>query len=245
MFKKLIFLIIFLFVFGAIALPMAGLLAYTESTNYIIWADVFGSGGSATSTSDSYSLHDTMAEAMILSATSTATNYGIKAGFQEMYYDQYLTFSILDTDIDLGDLDVASATTASQTMTISTNATNGFTITVSGDTLQNGGESIDAIGATAEASAAGTEQFGINLVDNTDPDIGLDPSGTIPIGSAASNYDTADSFAFDDTTATIIAHASNDINATTFTISYLANIAQATVIGAYSTTLTYAATANY
>ena len=39
--------------------------------------------------------------------------------------------------------------------------------------------------------------------------------------------------------------AENDINATTFTVSYIANIASGTVGGDYSTTLTYAATANF
>jgi len=242
MIKKFIFCLL-IFSFGFMVFSQAW--AYSESTNYIIWADVFSTGGAATSTSDSYSLHDTLGEAMILSATSTATNYGIKAGFQEMYYDQYLTFSIPDTEVDLGDLSISAVTTASQTMTIDTNATNGFTITVSGSTLENGGNNIDAIGATAVASSPGTEQFGLNLVANTDPSVGADPSGTAPIGLTAANYDTANSFALDDTTATTIANASNDINETTYTISYMANIAATTVIGSYSTTLTYSATANY
>jgi hypothetical protein len=153
-------------------LPISIILARTESTNYIIWADVFSSGGTEDSTSTSYSLQDTIAEAMILSVTSTATLYGIKAGFREMYPDQYISLSVPadEANVSLGILNTQSARYATHTMTVDTNAVNGFTITVTGDSLtrSGGGSEIDAIGASAQASdpTGPNEQFGINLVDN-------------------------------------------------------------------------------
>lgn len=223
--------------------PAGKLGARMESANYIIWADVFSVGGLSDSSSANYSLQDTIGEAIILSATSTSADYGIKAGFWEMYADQYLTFSIPDPSINLGTLDSSVTNADSNTMVIDTNAVNGFTITVAGLTLTSGANTIDAIGATAAAATPGTEQFGINLVDNDDPNIGADPLGSAPIGSAASNYDTANLFAFN--SGDTVASASNDINETTFTVSYIANISAATESGTYTTTLTYSATANF
>ena len=232
-----------IFTLGLLLLPVATIWARMSSSNYVIYADVFSAGGSEDSSSANYGIQDTIGEAIILSATSTSADYGIKAGFREMYPDQYLTFSIADAEIELGSLTTAAAGSDSNTMVVDTNAVNGFTITVSGTTLTSGSNTIDAIGAAAAASNPGTKQFGINLVANTSPSIGADPSGTAPIGSAAGNYDTADQFAFN--SGNTVASASNDINETTFTVSYIANISNDTVAGTYTATLTYSATANF
>jgi hypothetical protein len=226
-FYFLIFLLILLL------LPVSIIWARMESTHYIIWADVFSSGGTEDSTSTLYSLQDTIAEAMILSVTSTATLYGIKAGFREMYPDQYISLSIPadEANINLGTLRESRAVFATHTMIVDTNAVKGFTITVTGNSLtrSGGGSEVDAIGASAQASNPGHEQFGINLVDNASPDVGADASGIAPIGSAATNYDTADRFALN--SGDTVASASNDINPTTFTVSYLANICSTTTPG--------------
>jgi len=217
--------------------------ARMNSTNYIIWADVFSSGGNEDSSSANYTLQDTIGEAIILSATSTSANYGIKAGFREMYADQYITLSITDTAVELGTLSSSAVKSDSHDMTVATNATNGFNAIVSGATLTSGANTITAMGAMALASALGTEQFGINLVANATPVVGANPSGTAPIGSAADQYNMADLFAF--TTGATVATSSSAISSTLFTVSYIANITATTEAGTYTTTLTYAATANF
>lgn len=239
--KKLIFyfLVISLILIFSTAISFARM----SSSNYTIYADVFSVGGLETGVSTNYKVQDTLGEALIWSATTTSTTYGAKAGFREMYADQYLSFSSSATSINLGTLSNIEATTASHTLIVDTNAANGFTVTISGNTLTSGTNTIDAIGATAAASSAGSEQFGINLVANTSPSVGVNVSGTSPIGSAASQYDTANSFAFN--SGDTIASASTDINATTYTVSYVANINSNTEYGSYSTILTYAATANF
>lgn len=221
------------------------LFARTESTNYVIYADVFSAGGSEGVTSSNYGIQDTIGEAVILSATSTSSNYGIKAGFRELYADNFVTFTSGSSAVNLGTLSASAASTDSHTLVISTNATNGFSITMTASptTLTSGSDTITAIGATAAASAVGSEQFGINLAANTTPAVGANPSGTSPIGSAASQYNTANSFAFN--SGATIASASSSINQTTFTVSYLANISSATENGTYTTTITYSATGNF
>jgi hypothetical protein len=220
---------------------MGLLQARMESSNYIIESDVFSSGGNELGTSPNYTIRDTIGEDIILSATTTSANYGIKAGFRELYTDQFITLHIPDAAIDFGNLSASEVRTATHTMTVSTNATNGFTATVSGATLTKGGDTIAAIGAAETASTPGTPQFGLNLVANTG--FGANPAGSAPIGAAADHYRIADSFAFQsgDTVAT----STSAINTTTYTASYIANISSATPAGDYTTTLTYSATGSF
>ncbi|MFA5022388.1 MAG: hypothetical protein WC508_04890 [Patescibacteria group bacterium] len=240
--KKLFFFLLF-FGLGILFLIPLQLWADMSSTNYTIWADVFSSGGTEDSSSTNYGLQDTIGESVVLSNTSTSASYGLKAGFREMYPDQYLTFAVSATTIDLGNLSTSAASTASHTMTVDTNAAHGFTVSMSGSTLSNGTDDINAIGAVAAASAPGTNQFGINLAANTSPAIGASPSGTAPIGSAVSPYNTANAFAFQ--SGDTVANSATDINSTVFTVSYIANISSTLSGGTYSTTLTYSATANF
>ncbi len=236
--KKKIFCLVFLSM-----IYTGNIFARMESDNYIIWGDVFSSGGSEDSSSANYHLQDTIGEAVVFSATSTSENYGTKAGFREMYPDQYLTFSIVDADIDLGILSSTATGVGSNKMIIATNASNGFIITVSGSTLSSGSNTIESIGASASASNIGTEQFGINLVENSNPAIGADPSGISPIGSAASQYNFSNFFAFN--SGDTIVSSISGINLTTFTVSYIANISSETESGNYTTTLVYSATASF
>lgn len=217
---------------AAFLLTSAVVFATMSSTNYQIIADVFSTGGSYSS-SASYSLSDTLSEAVIWSATSTSATYGIKVGFQEMYPDGFLTFSVSASSINLGTLVASAASTGSHTMAVDTNAINGFTVTVSGSTLTSGADTIDSIGAVSAASSPGSEQFGINL----------SAAGTAPIGSVAGVYGTAGEYAFN--SGDTIASATIDINETTYTVTYLANITNATESGNYSTILTYTAIANF
>lgn len=216
--------------------------ARIDSTNYTIWADVFSAGGDEGSSSTNYKLSDTIGEGTILSATTTSSGYGIKAGFRELYADHYITFSVSASSLSLGTLLNTTVKTGSHTMTVETNAAVGFTIAVSGGTLTSGSNTITAIGATAAASSPGTEQFGINLVANTAPSVGAGPSGTSPIGSVVDPYGTTNTFAY--VSGSTVASSTQDINETVFTVSYIANISSATEIGGYSTTLTYSAVAN-
>ena len=231
--QKIISLVFFM---GAIGFPL-NLWARMESTNYIIWADVVSSGGDEQSSSANYILADSIGEALILSATSTSVIYGSKAGFREMYPDQYLSFSLSSNEINFSQLSRSEVRSGSHTMTVDTNATKGYIVTVSGNTLGSVSHTIDAIGSIASVSNVGTEQFGINLVANTDPAIGANLTGTAPVGSVASSYDTTNKFAY--ASGNTIAQATNDINPTTYTISYIANVRVNTEAGSYTTTLIY------
>jgi hypothetical protein len=163
--------------------------------------------------------------------------------------DQTLTFNISDNAIGFGSLVTSGARYATadatgsgtdsadaHTISVATNASSGYVMTATGTTLtcaSCGGATISAIGGSAAASSAGTEQFGLRLIVN---------SGT---GSASSPY-ASSNWAFD--TAALpdeIATGDGDESSTEFGVRYIANIAPSTENGSYASTLTYIVTATY
>lgn len=140
--------------------------------------------------------------------------------------------------------------TATSQMAASTNAPSGYVITVHGTTLTSGANTIPAM-ASATGSVIGTGQFGLNLVDNTTPNIGADISlssnGTDRKGSPATGYDTADVYKFvsGDTVANSTNGGAGPTNGQIYTASYIVNVAGNQLAGTYTTTLTYICTATF
>lgn len=162
---------------------------------------------------------------------------------------QTISFNISDSTIGFGTLtavqtryatsDTLGSTTDNadaHTISIATNASSGYSLTIGGTTLTCstcGGATITAIGNTATAASIGTEQFGVRLGVN---------SGT---GSANSPYNGAnwalDTVAFPDLIATGI----GDSVTTIFGARYIANTAAVTEFGSYSAVITYTVTATF
>lgn len=149
--------------------------------------------------------------------------------------------SATGNSLDFGEFSPTSASTATSQMRANTNGGGGYVITVNGTTLTSGTNSIPAL-STQTASNPGTSQFGMNLRNNTTPNVGSDPMGS-GIGTYNSNYGTADQFRFVD--GDTVAQAAQETNSNTFTSSYIANIEPSQAAGTYSTTLTYICTATF
>ncbi len=166
--------------------------------------------------------------------------------------DPYLTFTVTQTTVSLtktggGNPDYNNTgfnNGTANTLAASTNGTSGYNISYLGSTLtaNEGADTIDAM-ATPAASSTNTEQFGINLKDNATPNAGADPSGGS--GVPASDYNTADQYEFVADTTTPLASASASTASTTYTVTYIVNVAETTEAGAYQTTITYIATGNF
>lgn len=186
-------------------------------------------------------------------AVSTATQIAVSASV-----DESLTFctgtsgitssscaSATGSAVTLGSGAVTASNPVTGTSQIgaTTNATSGYSITYNGATLTSGGNTITPIGATAAASSAGTEQFGLNLKANTSPTtFGADPAGA---GSAVptTQYNTTNQYAFVAGTPTSIVAPTAADSFRLFTVSYLANVTGTTEPGSYTTTITYVCTA--
>lgn len=144
--------------------------------------------------------------------------------------------------------------TATSQMAASTNATNGYAITVAGQTMTSGANTITAM-SSATTGARGTSQFGLNLKANTtstsNPAVGAEvaPSanGTDLKGQAATGYETVDTFKFTsgDTVANSANGGAGPTNAQIFTVSYIVNVPGSQTAGTYTTTLTYVCTATF
>lgn len=168
--------------------------------------------------------------------------------------DPYISLVLTDNAVSLvtsSDGNPSSTATGynkndTNTLAVATNGESGYSLTYAGSTLtrSGGSETITAIGGTPATSQTNSEQFGINLKNNTTPDVGANPSGGS--GSASSDYNTADSYAFEaGTTPISLASASAASQTTTYTVSYIVNVDETTESGAYNTTITYIASGNF
>ncbi len=151
---------------------------------------------------------------------------------------------------------------ATSQMAASTNAATGYVITVNGNTLESGSNTIAQMSTTG-IPIHGIAQFGLNLVANTGIGGGsvvyasagafgaaadLVANGTNLKGqAAAATYGVAEQFKY--TTGDPVAKSDNVIagpsDAQIFTVSYIANVTGSQPAGTYSTTLTYICTPTF
>jgi hypothetical protein len=155
------------------------------------------------------------------------------------------------TGVDLGVFSPTATSTGTSVMAASTNAGNGYQITLNGTTLSSGANTIPAMGTQAANSAAcspgcsssiGVSQFGSNVRANTTPAIGSDVSG-IGSGTGSGGYDSANAFRF--FTGDVVASAAGATDNNTYTNSYIVNVGGIQTAGLYSATLTYICTATF
>ncbi|MCX6742622.1 MAG: hypothetical protein NT116_00105, partial [Candidatus Parcubacteria bacterium] len=171
----------------------------------------------------------------INASRSDSANFGQGIAFSGIEGEPTVGFNVQSIMLDFGELSPKITRYSSHTFSAYTNAKEGYTIKVYGESLHSVDYTIEPIGSTATSLSIGTEQFGLNMVRNTLPALGANPSGGI--GQAASNYDQADKFAFHE--GDTIAYAESYTYQTNFTVTAIINIADDTPAGAYNTVLTY------
>jgi hypothetical protein len=159
-----------------------------------------------------------------------------------------ITFSISANAVQLGALTVGGARYATtsggsgtnsvaHTMSASSNAPSGYTITYIGPTLTSGGNTISpATIANDSDGTPGTSQFALSLSS----------SGSASITSA---YDQAHSpnpnWKFLANTIETIASTSGVTSSETFSNRYIANTSAVQAAGSYSADITYVITGNF
>lgn len=185
--------------------------------------------------------------AFILGLSSPAQAYPYGEGdYGECAYggqpsDDALSFTVNTASVDLGEFTSTATGTGTATFSAALNCSDdGYVVQITGDAPASGSHTIDAMASSA-ASATGTEQYGINLVDNTSPNIGANPSGGS--GQAATGYDTANLFKYVD--GQTIAESATNSTQTDYTISFIINAASDTPAGDYSTSHNLTITATF
>lgn len=144
--------------------------------------------------------------------------------------------------VNLGSGSITNTVTGTSVLAASTNANSGYSISITGNTLTSGLNTIPAL-ASGSSSVKGSKQFGLNLASaNTIPAVGAAKSGA---GTAIvdPNYATNDNFRF--VSGDTVASSVGPTNVNAFTVGYIANIDGITPAGAYTSNLTYTATSNF
>jgi hypothetical protein len=167
----------------------------------------------------------------------------------EVPFVETISFSVSDNSIGFGTLGASAAryatgdalgsasTDVAHTISASTDATGGYVIALTGNTLTCNacsGATISAIGGTAVASAPGTEQFGLRVATSTG-------NGTI-----ASPYNSTTLWAFDTAAfPDLVVSGNGDSVLTTYDLRYLSNISALSENGSYTSTITYTVTGTF
>lgn len=191
-------------------------------------------------------LSGTMPESLVFCAAETITTSG--GGVPDCS-------TATDGDVEFNQLFSPTDTaTASSQMAASTNAGQGYVITVNGTTLTSGANTIAPM-STAFTSTKGIGQFGLNLKLNTTAtstvavgaEIAPVSDGTNLKAQALAGYEVADTFKFsnNDPIANSGAGGLGGTDAQIYTISYIANVPGNQPAGTYSTTLTYICTPTF
>lgn len=169
------------------------------------------------------------------------------------YVPPYLTFCVAVTiggincgstngdQINFGNFSSRSVSFGQSQFVVATNAKNGYSVTIDGTTLDSGNNEIPAI-TTPTTSIPGVSQFGLNLVANTNPKAGQDPTGP-GIGSPSPNYALTNEYIFNP--GDIIASAQYASDYRKYTASYIVNVNSSQPVGVYATTMSFICLANF
>ncbi len=230
---------------AVLALPAVALAQHT-SPNFEIDEIFIGSGGELEACSAGYCSQQSAGGT---GGQASGNNYGIMAGFgapDEPTLSVAITGSTL---IDLGVLNVSGTAAASTGFTVASYLSDGYVVRVLGTPPRNVSgttHTLTALNAPNE-STPGTEQFGINLVANSNPGIGASPvqqpDSSFSYGIPSIGYDQADYFKYVD--GDIIAESTEESGQTDYTMSIIANIATSTRGGRYQTVLVIQAIATF
>ncbi|KKL68980.1 hypothetical protein LCGC14_2119540 [marine sediment metagenome] len=138
-------------------------------------------------------------------------------------------FTINDTAVDLGALDTASVSTDTTNFDVTTNASSGYTVTITEDgNLRDGGNDVNDVGDGTVTAAS--EEYGVST-DETD---------SVDIALTSGNNATAI-----DATNKSAATQSGPISSDNTVLTFHASISLTTNPGNYAHTTTMIATGNF
>lgn len=207
--------------------------AQSSSTNYEIVETEFGASTRDESCSGQYcatvSIGGDPSTGDSASAGTTAT-FGAITGIEPL-----LEMIVEQGESNLGDLSTLSTGTKTMIVKVRSYLSDGYILQINGDAPGHDGHTINTL-STPTASSPGTEQFGLNLVNNSEPDIGTDPvqipDAQTSFGFADDDYNTPNLFMF--SSGDEVARSNTASGQTEYTVSIIVNISSTTPAGNYS-----------
>jgi len=228
---------VFLLRFGVAVLCALICFSYTpaqaiSSPSFQIKEDFLGGSGSPNGSSPGFQEQDSLGGSVV--GDSAGTAYKTQSGATTTS-DPTLSFSVSTGSVSMGSLSTSLTRTGTATFSVLNYTSYGYIVQTLGNPPDNGNHTLANM-SSAASSATNTEQFGVNLVANTSPAVfGADPlqvPGGFGFGAAASGYSTTNTYKYN--AGDTIATATKSSGKTTYTISYIINIANATPGGSYS-----------
>ncbi|HVW23225.1 MAG TPA: hypothetical protein VHB51_01950 [Candidatus Saccharimonadales bacterium] len=225
--------------------------AQTCSNSYQVNEAFFGAGGALNNCSAHYCSKQAAGETAV--GNTKSANFQAQGGFNTDR-TPFIQFTINNTSIDVGTLTASNTSTATASFTIEAYLSHGFVVQNVSPPPTNGSYQLAAITGSPAPSAAGTEQFGMNLVANTSPsslsgtsaDPSYIPDSTFSFGQVASKYATPNQYMYAYSGAdSEVAYSSSSSSYTTYTISYIFNVSHITPGGTYTFNHVMVATASY
>lgn len=218
--------------------------AQLSSPGYQLEEMMIGTGGDPELCSDSYCAQQSSGGT---GGQASSNGYGIQAGFGTPD-EPTLVVVVTNNAVDLGVLNSSSPSAASVNFSVSSYLSGGYIVRVHGESPTNNsnGHFLDPMDG-AGGSIPGVEQFGINLVANSNPGIGANPvqqpSGDFAYGTPTTAYNQEDVFKYED--GDTIAESGEETGQTDYTMSIIANVANSTPGGRYQTILVIQAIASF
>lgn len=217
----------------------------SSSSNYRFDETSIGAGGLVESSSANFQGRSQAGDTGV--GGSASSNFRAEAG-SVTTNDPRLAVEILSTNADFGQFSAATAATAAISFSVLNYTAYGYVVQIEGTTPTNGTYSLPGLTSNS-VSQAGIEQFGVNLVANTSPaSVGANPdNGTTPnnfgLGQASPNYAISNQYRY--VSGETIALAPKSSGLTTYTMSYLVNVAPLTPGGQYASNQTIIVTGTY
>lgn len=225
----------FILLAGAIAFcsaPLSVSAVTSTSAHYQVNETQFSAGSTAQNCSVQYCAQASIGE----TATGTSSNTVHTATFGPVTQGEPLLEVIVDTGVsNLGVLSTEHTSTKTTTVQVRTYLSDGYTLQIVGNAPKYNSHSL-ATPSTPTASLPGTEQFGINAVANTSPSVGANlvqtPVGQTGVGIINDPYNIPNKFQY--INGDVVAHSTSPSGTTSYTVSMIVNISNATPAGHYS-----------
>ncbi len=226
--------------------------AQSNSANYQVNEVFMGSGGELHACGSQYCSKQSAGE--IAAGNMAGTAFKAHGGFNTDR-EPYLAFSVAGGSTDIGTLSTIGTATTTATFAVKTYLASGYVVQFASDPpTSNGIPHVMNALPTPTASSVGTEQFGINLVENqtscTTPapaNFGADPvqvpDNTFSFGTVDPDYNTCGKFMYQK--GDTIASSNRSSGETDYTVSFIYNISPTTPDGQYVYNGTLVATSTY
>lgn len=204
----------------------------SQSPNYELEQPEFGAGAALETCSGQYCARATIGELTPGESRSSGT-----AAFSSLTTDSEPALEVIvePGESNLGVLSVDKTATKTSIIKIRTHMSDGYTLQIVGDPPKYDSYTL-ATPSTPTASMPGTEQFGINLVANTTPEVGADPeqvpSGEFSFGYAMEDYAEPNKFMY--RSGDVVAMSEAESGITEFTVSMIVNVSNQTPAGHFT-----------